>query len=117
MNRAKKLTVTLLAIIALAMVFMFPAPSRAIGTADDAAKLYQSKCASCHGPDGSSNTPVGKKMKAPDLRSADVLKKTDDQLVEAIARGKLATHKFEKSLGQDQIRQLVAHLRQLAKKS
>jgi mono/diheme cytochrome c family protein len=38
------------------------ATSAAAGEPDGAA-LYQTKCASCHGPDGRGDTPVGKALK------------------------------------------------------
>ena len=38
---------------------------------DDAGTLYKSKCAACHGPDGSGNTAIGKAVGAKDLRSAE----------------------------------------------
>ena len=33
----------------------------------DAKKVYDSKCASCHGPDGKGDTKAGKMTKTPDL--------------------------------------------------
>ena len=33
----------------------------------DGAALYQTKCASCHGPDGRGETPVGKALKVSSL--------------------------------------------------
>ncbi|MEY2411811.1 MAG: cytochrome c6 [Acidobacteriaceae bacterium] len=85
--------------------------------ADDAATLFKAKCSLCHGADGSGNTSVGKKMSAPDLRTADVQKQSDKQLAEYIANGKgKKMPPFKNSLKEDQIEQLVAYIRELGKK-
>jgi mono/diheme cytochrome c family protein len=84
--------------------------------ADDAAGLYKAKCAMCHGPDGSGNTPTGKAMKVADLRSAEIQKKTDAQLIEATTNGKGKMAAFKGKLTDDQIKQLIAYVRELAKK-
>jgi cytochrome c553 len=86
------------------------------GTATDPAATYKAKCASCHGVDGSGNTAAGKAMKVRDLRSADVQKQSDAQLYAAIANGKEKMPKYEKSLGADTCKALVAHIRTLAGK-
>jgi cytochrome c6 len=84
--------------------------------ADDSAALYKSKCAMCHGPDGSSNTSVGKAMKASDLRSEAVQKKTDAQLIEATTNGKGKMPAYKGKLTEPQIKGLVQYIRELAKK-
>lgn len=82
---------------------------------NDAAKLYETKCARCHGADGTP-TQAGQKMKTPDLRSSEVQKKTDDQLFKAIAKSEKSFHQFEKSMSEKEIRQLVGYIRTLGKK-
>ncbi len=77
---------------------------------------FKTKCATCHSVDGSGGTPMGKKMQVRDLRSAEVQKQTDAQLQTIISKGKGKMPGFEKSLGADQVKQLVAHVRELAKK-
>jgi|SRR5271155_2280449 len=84
--------------------------------ADDAAALYKSKCAMCHGPDGSGNTPTGKAMKVTDLRSEEVQKKTDAQLIESTTNGKGKMTPFKGKLTDGQIKDLVKYVRELAKK-
>jgi cytochrome c6 len=84
--------------------------------ADDAAGLYKTKCALCHGPDGSGDTPAGKAMKVTDLRSADIQKKTDAQLIESTTNGKGKMTAFKGKLTDAQIKELVAFIRELAKK-
>jgi len=65
----------------LAMIIAVPAFA-------DGAAVYKAKCASCHGADGSGQTPVGKSLKIRDLRSAEVQKQTDVELTKIIAGGK-----------------------------
>lgn len=77
---------------------------------------YKTKCAMCHGLDGSASSPIGKKMKIRDLRSAEVQKQTDAQLLAIISKGKGKMPAYEGSLGADVCKQLVAYLRELAKK-
>jgi mono/diheme cytochrome c family protein len=84
--------------------------------ADEAADLYKSKCAMCHGPDGSGNTPTGKAMKVADLRSDEVQKKTDAQLIESTTNGKGKMTPFKGKLTDAQIKDLVKYVRELAKK-
>jgi len=88
------------------------APTRA----DDGAATFKSKCAACHGADGTGNTAVGKSMKIHDLSSADVQKQTDEQLTGIITNGKGAMPAYQDKVTADQIKQLVAFIRQLAKK-
>ena len=88
------------------------APTRA----DDGAATFKSKCAACHGADGSGNTAVGKSMKIRDLSSADVQKQTDEQLAGIITNGRGAMPAYKDKMTADQIKELVAFIRQLAKK-
>ena len=86
--------------------------------AQDAPTLFKTKCAACHGADGSGNTTIGKSMGAKDLASAEVQKQTDAQLTDIIsngtAGGKMPAYKGK--LTDDDIKGLVAYIRTLAKK-
>jgi mono/diheme cytochrome c family protein len=85
--------------------------------ADDATvKLFQTKCAACHGPDGSGNTPVGKALMLKDIRDPEVQKMSDVDLATLYAKGKGKMPASEKSLKPDQIQALVAYTRELAAK-
>jgi len=55
-------------------------------------------------------------MKIHDLSSADVQKQTDEQLTGIITNGKGAMPAYQDKVTADQIKQLVAFIRQLAKK-
>src|SRR5271167_1000175 len=98
---------------AVAILFLLSAPLRA----QDAAALYKSKCAACHGPDGSGNVPTGKALGVTDLTSGDVQKQTDAQLTDSIANGKgKKMPAYKSKLTDDQIKGLVGYIRALAKK-
>ena len=99
-------------VVSLAMVAGLFAGSTAHAQED----LYKSKCAACHGADGSANTAVGKSMKIRDFHSPDVQKQTDAQLTEIITSGKGAMPSYKGKLTDDQVKQMVAHIRDLAKK-
>ena len=83
--------------------------------AQDAAGTYKAKCAMCHGADGK-GSPIGLKMGAHDLTSADVQKETDAQLTETITKGKNKMPAYEGKLKDTEIKDLVAFIRGLAKK-
>ena len=92
------------------MFFALPAK------ADDTAATYKAKCAACHAADGSGATAAGKAMNIPDLRGDEVQKMTDDQLIDATTNGKNKMPAYKGKLTDDQIKQVVAYIRQLAKK-
>ena len=84
--------------------------------ADEAADLFKSKCAMCHGPDGAGKTVMGEKLKIPDLQSADVQKKSDADLETIISKGKEKMPAYETKLSKEQVERLVSYIRSLAKK-
>jgi len=112
--KVKRLIATL-AIPMMALVVWFPGTLRAGSTPPDAAADYKAKCASCHAADGSGNTPMGKKLQLKDLRSPEVQKQTDAQLTTLIAKGK-GKMPPNAAFSPDQVKQLVAYTRELAKK-
>ena len=87
---------------------------------EDAAALFKSKCAICHGANGAGDTPIAKKQNIRDLRSADVQKQSDADLTAMISEGgkdKKPTHAYaKKGMSADDIKALVAYVRGLAKK-
>lgn len=88
-----------------------PAPQKS------AQDVYLDKCSVCHAKDGSGNTAKGRKVKAKDLRSAEIQKMSDADLTHDVAKGKgKDMDGFEKELGADMVKQLVAYCRDLAKK-
>src|ERR1051326_3861544 len=102
-------TSSLLFLIALALVLALPA----MAAGPDGAAIYKTKCASCHGPDGSGQTPAGKAMKVRDLCSNEVQKQTDVELTKIIAGGKGKMPPYGKTLSTADIQALIAHIRTL----
>jgi cytochrome c6 len=84
--------------------------------AQDAAALYKTKCAACHGADGKGETAIGKSNKIRDLGSADVQAQSDADLTTIIASGKGKMPAYGKSLKPEQVKDLVAYIHSLAKK-
>lgn len=82
-----------LAIVALA----------AAARAEEAAALFQQKCAVCHGKDGK-GTPAGQKMGAPDLTK---LKDGEAELVSVISNGKGKMAAYKGKLTEPQIKELA----------
>lgn len=82
----------------------------------DAAAIFKAKCAMCHGADGSGQTPVGKTMKIRDLRSAEVQKMADKEMVKIITDGKGKMPANKGKLSQADIDALVVFIRGMAKK-
>jgi cytochrome c6 len=98
---------------ALGIFFLLVSPL----CAQDAPALYKSKCATCHGPDGSGNVPMGKTLAVPDLTSSDVQKQTDAQLTDSVTNGKgKKMPAYKGKLTDDQIKSLVGFIRERAKK-
>ncbi len=88
-------------------------PIHAAQTAGAAA--FKANCVMCHGPDGSGNTPIGKSMNVPDLRSAEIQKLPDTEIANVITNGKGNMPSF-KNLSKDQIHSLIAYIREQASK-
>jgi cytochrome c6 len=94
--------------IALAVLFTFSSLAHA-----QAADLYKSKCAMCHGPDGT-GSKVGKAMGAHDFTTPEVQKMSDAELSGIITNGK---NKMKPSAGlkPEDVKGLVAFIRTLKK--
>jgi cytochrome c6 len=84
-------------------------------SAQDAASIYKSKCAPCHGADGKGNTAL-KSMGVRDFASPEVQKETDDELATVIAKGRNKMPGYSATLKDPQIKNLVTYIRSLAKK-
>ena len=94
---------------ALAVVLSIPLSAGA----QDAAALFKSKCAGCHGADGTGSA-MGKKMGAHDFTSPDVQKMSDADLAAIITDGKNKMPKYA-SLKPEEVKGLVAYIRTLNK--
>jgi mono/diheme cytochrome c family protein len=80
-----------------------------------AEKTYKTKCAACHGPDGS-GSEVGKKMGAHDFHSSQVQSESEADLAQIVAKGKNKMPSYEKSLKPDEITALATYVHDLGKK-
>jgi len=99
--------VMLIVMIALALYLVLPNLSWA---ADDAATVYKTKCAACHGID------LGGKpaAKIPSLVSDDAKKLSDADLTKAVTE-KPRHAGVSKSLTPDQIKMVIGYIRSLQK--
>ena len=59
---------------------------------------------------------MGKKLGARDLGSPEVQKRSDEDLIEAVTKGKNKMPAYGKTLKGDEIKGIVAYIRELAKK-
>ena len=112
-TRMPLFALVLIAPVLMALALLTSATVEAASADEVAEGTFKSTCAMCHGADGSGDTPAGKSMHIPDLHSAEVQKQSDAQLAEAISNGKNAMPPFKGNLNPDQIKALVAHVRQL----
>jgi cytochrome c6 len=83
---------------------------------NDSPSLYKAKCSACHGPDGKAGTSMAKTLGAHDFASPDVQNQTDEQLIAIVTNGKNKMPAYKGKLTDDQIKGLVAYIRDLAKK-
>jgi cytochrome c6 len=113
MVTSDKRNATLIAVVLAGLMFLY-LPAR--GADDATVKLYQTKCTACHGADGSGDTPVGKVLMIKDFRDPTVQKMSDADLTTLIAKGKNKMPANESSLKPDQIKSLVAYVRELSQK-
>jgi mono/diheme cytochrome c family protein len=109
MRTPKNLRCFALALLATTVVWTVPA------NAQDAAATFKAKCAVCHGADGKGDTVAGKKMGARDFASPEVQKASDAELTQILSKGKNKMPSFESKLKPEEIKSLIAYVRQLGK--
>jgi cytochrome c6 len=97
---------------ALAVANLLIAPAR---SEDKSAVLYKQKCAACHGADGKADTPTGKSMKVRGFADPTVAKMSDEDLAGVIDKGKGKMPGYGKTMKSDEIKAMVAFVRNLAK--
>jgi len=104
----------ILLVFVVGLTFFVVSIVRADRGPDSAASsaTFRTKCAMCHGPDGSGSA-VGKSMNVPDLRSPAVQNLPDAQLAQIISDGKGGMPPFKSSLSADQVHSLVAYIHSL----
>jgi|SRR5713101_3323079 mono/diheme cytochrome c family protein len=79
----------------------------------DPVKVYKTNCVLCHSADGSGDSSTGKAFHARDLRSQEVQKQTDEELAEVITKGKGKMPAFGAKIKPDDVKKLVAYIREL----
>jgi mono/diheme cytochrome c family protein len=99
------------AVTVISLGFVVSLSAQAQNTAET---LYKSKCAACHGADGTGSA-TGKKMGAHDFTTADVQGLSDAELSTIITNGKNKMPAYGKSLKAEDIQGLVAYIRTLKK--
>ncbi|HLJ75794.1 MAG TPA: cytochrome c [Acidobacteriaceae bacterium] len=97
---------------ALLLVASVAAP--AFGQGDGAA-TYKTKCAMCHGADGTGNSPVGKSMKVRSFKSDEDVKASDAALIKDTKDGVGKMPAYAGKLTDAQIQDVVAYIRTLQK--
>ena len=77
-------------------------------------KVYEKKCASCHGADGKSNAKMEQmlKVKIPVLGGSAL--KPDAEVLKLVSEGKKPMPSFGKSLSKDEIDAVVQYAKALA---
>jgi mono/diheme cytochrome c family protein len=79
----------------------------------DSAALFKSKCAMCHGPDGTGSA-MGQKLGVKSYKSPDIQKQSDADLKNSITNGKGKMPAY-KTLTPEQVDGLVKCVRELGK--
>jgi mono/diheme cytochrome c family protein len=75
-----------------------------VGRVQEGKKIFEGKCGTCDGENGSGDTVIAKAVKAADLLSADVNRKTDAALYQQIDKSKGSMPRFGSSLDKEQIK-------------
>lgn len=93
--------------IAAATVLALAAPA----LADEGADLFKSRCASCHGPDGKGDVPIGKTLK---VKSLSHTRLTAAEIDKIVAEGKPGTKMMAvKTLSPEQRKAVAAFVKTL----
>lgn len=101
-------------IAAVLLVAAIPAAGSDKRTNQAGQDAFKGNCIVCHAADGG-GTPLGKSIQAPDLRSQEVQKKSDAELVQTISDGKGNMPSFKRVLAPEQVQAVVGYLRELGK--
>jgi mono/diheme cytochrome c family protein len=91
-------------------------PSRSALAFQSVKSLYASKCAVCHGNDGTANTAKGKELKTRSFKADEFKKMPDAKAMEVMMKGKGKMEAYEKTLGKEKLEQLLAYCRELSNK-
>ena len=95
------------------LMFAIMAAFAVTASAQSAADNYKSKCAMCHGPDGSASTPAGKAMKTMPVTAPEFKAASDADLFAATKNGKGKMPAYAGKLTNPQIKELITYMRSL----
>jgi|SRR6266542_5479220 len=101
----------------IALVALVPVGSNVLAADAQADKaIFEKSCVSCHGKDGKGNPAMAKVLgeKGLNLTAKETSQKSDPQLMKVIEDGEGKMPPF-KSLSKDELKQVVAYIRSLAK--
>lgn len=115
-STAKKTVAALFATVALTLTFYSFTSVPEVEALQSVKGLYSSKCAVCHGNDGSANTAKGKELKVRNLKSEEFKKMSDAKAMEVMLKGKGKMEGYEKTLGKEKCQELLAYCRELSNK-
>jgi mono/diheme cytochrome c family protein len=102
----------LLRSISLSVFAMVASLCQAQGSGKD---TFTAKCVMCHAADGT-GSPTGKALKAPNIRTALIQKRSDAEFTQVISQGKANMPAFGTALSEDEIKDVIAYVRMLAPK-
>jgi cytochrome c oxidase cbb3-type subunit III len=91
-------------------------PGALAADASSGKAIFEKSCVGCHGADGKGNPAMAKVLgeKGLNIVGADTKKKSDDQLLKVLAEG-AGKMPAQKSLSKDEQKQVLGHVRSLAK--
>ena len=94
----------------LVIILMLALPAVVVAAFDTAngRRLFEQHCTGCHAPDGAPTLPG-----APDLRDADVLFKTDAEIIEVLRFGRRTMPGFEGLIDRRELLDVLDYLRSL----
>lgn len=99
--------------LSVLLLFAVGVSLNCLADSTDAAGLFKSKCAMCHGPDGTGST-MGQKLGVKSYKSPEIQKQSEAELKNAITNGKGKMPAY-KSLTPEQVDGLVKYVRELGK--
>lgn len=109
--------------LALTVLLGSGVTSAAAGDVAAGKELYKARCAQCHGEDGKANTPIAKALQPPprDHTDGNYMNKLDDTHLAKVIKGggpavgKSAVMPPQPDLTDEQVANLIAYIRSLAK--
>jgi len=99
----------------ISAILLFTITASCASAEQRAASLYKTSCAQCHGATGEADTPAAKVFNARSLKSPEVLKMSDAEMLALIRNGKEKMPAWVDVLTDDQIKDVIAYIRAMQK--